>query len=145
MPIPINERVAQLRSQLVQHSLDAWIINGTDSHQSEYVAPRWKSREWISGFSGSAGAVLITATEALLWVDSRYFLQAEAQIAGTEFVLMKIDTAGYPDMNRYIQENLKAGARVGIAAETLTISAKATIEAALGKAVKLVQIGRAHV
>ena len=65
MPIPINERVAQLRSQLVQHSLDAWIINGTDSHQSEYVAPRWRSREWISGFTGSAGSVLITATEEI--------------------------------------------------------------------------------
>jgi Xaa-Pro aminopeptidase len=138
MPIPINERVAQLRSQLVQHSLDAWIINGTDSHQSEYVAPRWRSREWISGFTGSAGSVLITATEALLWVDSRYFIQGEEQIAGTEFTLMKIDTAGYPDMNTYIQRSLKAGARVGIAAETLTISAKATIEAALGDAIELV-------
>ncbi|MCK9547144.1 MAG: aminopeptidase P family protein [Sphaerochaeta sp.] len=134
----INERVALLRSQLAQHNLDAWIINGTDSHQSEYVAARWKSRAWISGFTGSAGSVLITATEALLWVDSRYFIQAEAQIAGTEFAMMKIDTPGSLDMNTYITQHLKAGQRVGIAAETLTISAKGTIETTLGNTIELV-------
>jgi len=136
----INERIAQLRLLLEEYTLGGWIINGTDAHQSEYVAPRWGSRAWISGFTGSAGSVLITATEALLWVDSRYFLQAEEQIAGTEFVLMKIDTPGYPDMNSYIKENITECRWVGIAAETLTISGKATIEAALGKAVELVPI-----
>ena len=134
----INERVALLRAQLKKNNLDAWIINGTDPHQSEYVAPRWRSREWISGFSGSAGSVLVTADEALLWVDSRYFIQGEEQIAGTEFTLMKLDTPGYPDMNTYLKRKLKAGSRVGIAQEALTISARALYESAWAGSLTLV-------
>ena len=134
----INERVALLRAQLKKNNLDAWIINGTDPHQSEYVAPRWRSREWISGFSGSAGSVLVTANEALLWVDSRYFIQGEEQIAGTEFTLMKLDTPGYPDMNTYLKRKLKAGSRVGIAQESLTISARALYESAWAGSLTLV-------
>ena len=91
----INERVALLRAQLKKNNLDAWIINGTDPHQSEYVAPRWRSREWISGFSGSAGSVLVTADEALLWVDS--------------------DEAGYPGIPRheYLPQEKAQGGQPG--------------------------------
>lgn len=134
----INERVASLRAQLKANNLDAWIINGTDPHQSEYVAPRWESRAWISGFSGSAGSVLITHSEALLWVDSRYFIQAEQQIASSEFILMKMDTPPYPDMTTYLKKALKAGSRVGIAQESLTITSRGLYESAWAGAITLV-------
>ena len=67
----ISERIKNLRAQMALSEVDAWIITGTDPHQSEYVAPRWRTREFISGFSGSAGTVVITKDEALLWVDSK--------------------------------------------------------------------------
>ncbi len=84
----IEQRIAALRTILEREGLDGWYINGTDPHQSEYVSERWKSRAWIAGFTGSAGSVLITMTESLLWVDSRYFIQGAQQIGGTSIKLM---------------------------------------------------------
>ena len=83
MNLTINERIAALRTHIAQENIQAFIIPSTDPHLSEYVAPHWHSREWISGFTGSAGTVVITAEEAGLWTDSRYFLQAARQIEGT--------------------------------------------------------------
>ena len=134
----IDERVATLRALLAQHDLDAWIINGTDPHQSEYVCTRYRSREWISGFTGSAGTVVITKEAALLWVDSRYFIQAQQQIEGSEFVMMKVDTPSYPAPYSYLVQQLPEGARVGIDSATLTVSAKASLEASFEGRVVLV-------
>src|SRR5690554_6246755 len=134
----INERVAALRALLTQHNLDAWLINGTDPHQSEYVAERWQSREWMSGFTGSAGSVLVTATEALLWADSRYFIQAEAELAGSEFSLVKIDTPGFPDLYGYLNEHFGDGGRIGIAGETVTINAQALFDRSTERLISLV-------
>ena len=72
----INDRIQDLRALFNQEGIQAFIIPSTDPHLSEYVAPHWKSREWISGFTGSAGTVVITTNQAGLWTDSRYFLQA---------------------------------------------------------------------
>ena len=72
----INQRIDALRALLKREGIDAFIIPSTDPHLSEYVAPYWKSREWISGFTGSAGTAVITSDKAGLWTDSRYFLQA---------------------------------------------------------------------
>lgn len=124
----IDERVMRLRALMAENSLDAWVINGTDPHQSEYVCPRYRTREWISGFSGSAGTVVVTRDEALLWVDSRYFIQAEEQIQGTCFTMMKLDMPGVPDPYSYLLENLEIGSRVGIDAATLTVSTKKNLE-----------------
>ncbi len=124
----IDERVSKLRALMAAKNLDAWIVNGTDPHQSEYVAPRFRTREWISGFSGSAGTVVVTADEALLWVDSRYFIQAEEQIQGTCFTMMKLDMPAVPDPYSYLLENLKKDAKVGIDAATLTVSAKKSLQ-----------------
>ena len=97
-----------------QKDIDCWYINGTDPHQSEYVCPRWRSRAWISGFSGSAGTVVVTAKDALLWVDSRYFIQGAQQIEGTCFKLMKLDTENTPSPLDWIRTHLKKGQSVGI-------------------------------
>ena len=108
--------------------LDGWIINGTDPHQSEYVPERYRSRAFISGFTGSAGLALITKEKALLWVDSRYFLQAADQIAGTVFEMMKIDTPSHPDPYTYLKMNLPKGSVIGIDEATIPVSERRRIE-----------------
>jgi len=119
----IDQRVKALRSLMKQKDIDCWYINGTDPHQSEYVCPRWRSRAWISGFSGSAGTVVVTAKDALLWVDSRYFIQGAQQIEGTCFKLMKLDTENTPSPLDWIRTHLKKGQSVGIDHATLSMKA----------------------
>lgn len=85
----ITERVQELRSWMKGHGLDAMVVPTMDPHNSEYVAEHWQCRRWISGFTGSAGTAVITMDEVRLWTDSRYWLQAEEQLLGTPFTLMK--------------------------------------------------------
>lgn len=117
----IEERIDALRKEMSEIGVDAWFITGTDPHQSEYVAPRWRTREFITGFTGSAGTVIITKDKALLWVDSRYFLQGAQQIEGTEIILMKLDTDGTPEPWTWLQENMEKGSRVGVDGKTISI------------------------
>lgn len=98
----IKERLAALREVMQHERLAAVIFPSTDPHNSEYVADHWKSREWISGFTGSAGTAVITMTAAALWTDSRYFIAAEEQLKGTEFQLMKQKIAGTPTIAEWI-------------------------------------------
>ena len=119
----INEKVDALRQQMVKAGLSAWIINGTDPHQSEYVCSRWASRCWISGFSGSAGTVIVTIDKALIWVDSRYFVQCADQIRGTVFEMRKIDGPEATKPIDFLTENFSRGQKIGISAETLMIAA----------------------
>lgn len=119
----VNERVEALRSQMDKAGLSAWIINGTDPHQSEYVCDRWHARRWISGFTGSAGTVIVTKDKALIWVDSRYFVQCAAQISGTVFEMRKIDGPEASSPLDFLKENFSKGGKVGISAETLMITA----------------------
>ncbi len=126
----VTERIVALRAILDREGLDAWYINGTDPHQSEYVSSRWKSRQWISGFSGSAGSVLVTKDKALLWVDSRYFIQGAQQIEGTPFTLMKLDTEGFKNPQSWMASELPQGGRIGIDGSTLTVSVNAEMEEA---------------
>ncbi len=115
----VNERVEALRRLLDEKGLAAWIINGTDPHESEYVSERWKSRRWISGFTGSAGFVVITRENALIWVDSRYFVQCADQIKGTCFEMKKLDGPGASSPVDWIRENVHG--KTGIAADTLMV------------------------
>ena len=89
MPTKYSDRISALREMMAERGWDAVAIFGTDPHASEYPAPRWKQVEWLTGFTGSAGTAVVTQKEALLWTDSRYWLQAEEQLSGTEFRLMK--------------------------------------------------------
>ncbi len=88
----INERIKKLREEMKKHDIDAYIIPSSDPHQSEYVPERWKSRTWISGFTGSAGTVVITPDKAHLWADGRYHIQAADQLQNTEIELVKWGT-----------------------------------------------------
>ena len=98
----ISERLSRLREEMQREHLDAVIIPTTDPHNSEYTADHWKGREWISGFNGSAGTVVVTMSGAALWTDSRYFLAAEEQLRGTEYRLMKERVAGTPTIAEWL-------------------------------------------
>lgn len=102
----INDRLASLREVMRREHLAAFIFPSTDAHQSEYVAAHWQGREWISGFNGSAGTVVVTLTSAALWTDSRYFLAAEEQLKGTEYQLMKLKIGGTPTIAQWLAQEL---------------------------------------
>ena len=110
----IAERLQKLRNLMRKEKIQAYVIPSTDAHASEYVPAVWQRRAWISGFDGSAGDVIVTLDKAGLWTDSRYFLQAEAQLKGTGIDLYKIGVPGMPDMLQFLKQELKAGEAVGI-------------------------------
>ncbi len=118
----INERVEQIRKLMEKDGIDAWYVTGTDPHQSEYVAARWRTREFISGFSGSAGTVIITKDKALLWVDSRYYIQGADQIQGTEYILMKDGMEGVDKPVDWLKNNMEKGTVVGVDGQTISIA-----------------------
>lgn len=127
----IERRLALVRKKMRQERIDAWIVTGTDPHLSEYVAQRFRTRQWISGFTGSAGTVVITDNQALLWTDSRYFLQAERQLASSPYSLQRLDTPGVVDHGAWLAEHLSAGSRVGIDPATLSVVAARTLASTL--------------
>ena len=102
----INERLASLREVMRREHIAAFIFPSTDAHQSEYVADHWQGRAWISGFNGSAGTAVVTLHSAALWTDSRYFLAAEEQLAGTEYQLMKLKIPGTPTIPEWLGKEL---------------------------------------
>ncbi len=110
----IISRLEALRAMMATAGIDAFIIPQTDPHQSEYLASHWQVRRWLSGFTGSAGSLVVTAEKALLWTDSRYFIQAADQLRGTTIELMKEGLPDTPDIIDCLKVNLVAGATVGI-------------------------------
>lgn len=110
----INNRIQTLRTLFNREGIQAFIIPSTDPHLSEYVAPHWKSREWISGFTGSAGTVVVTTSKAGLWTDSRYFLQAAQQLEDTEIELYKEMLPETPSISTFLCTQLNPGDTVGI-------------------------------
>lgn len=110
----IQTRISALRDFLFKHNLSAFIIPSADPHLSEYTASHWKSREWISGFNGSAGTVAVTQEKAGLWTDSRYFLQGAQQIEGTGIDLYKEGLPETPSLIDWLCTNLPKGSTVGI-------------------------------
>ena len=102
----INERVERLRSWMKENGISAFVFPSSDPHNSEYVAEHWKSREWISGFSGSAGTAVVTLEHAALWTDSRYFIAAEKELKGTDFQLIKLRVEGTPSVSEWLVREL---------------------------------------
>lgn len=110
----IKERIHALRMTFRPNNIKAFIIPSTDPHLSEYVAPYWMSREWISGFTGSAGTAVILMDKAGLWADSRYFLQAEKELEGSGITLYKEMLPETPSITKFLCQNLKLGESVSI-------------------------------
>lgn len=115
----IEAKVAAIRRIMAGLKLDAWVVYGSDPHNSEYVCPRWRTRAFVSGFTGSAGTVMITPTEALLWVDSRYNIQAAREIEGTQYRLFRYQDPGVPSFFEYLQKNKDRLRRIGTSADCL--------------------------
>lgn len=97
-----------------REGLDAYIVSGTDPHNSEYLPDTWKQREWISGFTGSCGTLIVLKDEAGLWTDSRYFIQAEKQLEGSGIQLHKLRIPGSSDYFEWLTSTLPFGGRVGL-------------------------------
>lgn len=114
MKSEINARIAALRDKMCEAGVGAAIIPQTDPHQSEYIADHWQTRRWLSGFTGSAGSLVVTMDEAFVWADSRYWLQAARQLAGTVIGVMEEGKPDVPEIAGYLLSTLPAGSVVGI-------------------------------
>ena len=127
------ERLTAFRAEMKAAGVDAAIVPQADPHLGEYLASHWQVRRWLSGFSGSAGDLVITASKAALWTDSRYFLQAARQLEGTGIELMKDGLDGTPSIGEWLATELKAGDTVGIDGMLFTTPAIAKINSELSR------------
>ena len=118
----VETRLMSLRQWMKKKGIHAFITPSTDPHSGEYVPERWKSREFISGFTGSAGTAVVTLTKAALWTDNRYFLQAAAQIEGTDYTLMKVGLEGTLSIQEWLADVLSEGEKVGVDGSCYTVS-----------------------
>lgn len=112
----------KLREAMEEENIDYYIIPSSDSHQSEYVAEHFKGREFISGFTGSAGVLLVGLKEAFLWTDGRYFIQAERELNGSGISLMKMRTPGYPTIEEWIKKNIKTEKTLGFDGKLFSVN-----------------------
>ena len=99
--ITVRERLAALREKMADYKMDMYLIGSEDFHGSEYVGEHFKARKFITGFTGSAGTAVITLTEAGLWTDGRYFVQAEKQLAGSTVTLYRMGEEGVPTVDEF--------------------------------------------
>ena len=135
-------RLSTLRKWMDRNNIHAFITPSTDPHSGEYVPERWKSREFISGFTGSAGTAVVTIDKAALWTDNRYFLQAAEQIKGTEFELMKIGLEGTPSIQEWLAHELLQTDKVGVDGSCYTVSEFQTLSQSLSAfGIKTLSVG----
>ncbi len=116
----VNQRIKELRKLMKERGIDVYIEITSDPHQSEYVADHYKGREFLTGFTGSAGTALVTEDKAILWTDGRYFIQAEKEIRDSEFVLYKMNTKGYPSLMEWLKQNVRDGHTIGFNGEVFS-------------------------
>ncbi|MGN1416610.1 MAG: aminopeptidase P family N-terminal domain-containing protein, partial [Oscillospiraceae bacterium] len=131
----VSERLSALRAEMKRNGIDMYYIPTDDYHGSEYVCGHFKCREYISGFTGSAGTVIVTDSYAGLWTDGRYFIQAEKQLRGTEYVLNRSGETGVLPPTEYILKNLGNGV-LGFDGRTVSASFAEKI---------ISEVGRKHV
>lgn len=125
----ITERIVKLKELMKERGIDYYIIPSADYHQSEYVGDYFKGREWISGFTGSAGTVVVTQNEVGLWTDGRYFIQAEKQLQGSGITLFKMGEEGVPTFIQYIVNNIQSGETLGFDGKVLATNTVLDFEA----------------
>ena len=121
----IKERIQALRSLMLKRGIDCYLVPTADYHQSEYVGEYFKLRAFLSGFTGSAGTLVVTRKEAALWTDGRYFVQAAKELEGSGILLMKMGEEGVPTTEEYIEKNIPKDGCLGFDGRT--------VSAALGK------------
>lgn len=136
----VKERVEALRGQMKKHGVEAYLIPSADPHQSEYVPECWQRRPWISGFTGSAGDVLVTRNMAGLWTDGRYFLQADEELRGSGIRLFRVGQPGVPTLNDYLMRNLGRGESLGVDPRTISMRRARDLTAALHKSKAMLRL-----
>jgi Xaa-Pro aminopeptidase len=129
----VRTRIEALCGALQGARLAAWVLPSSDPHLSEYLPARWQGREWASGFTGSVGTLVVTADFAGLWVDSRYWVMAELQLAGTGIALMKIPGAASAAHVDWLADNLPAGSTVGVDGDVLGLASARLLQSALAE------------
>ncbi|WP_223253507.1 aminopeptidase P family protein [Chromobacterium amazonense] len=127
----IPQRIASLRAAMAKAGVDACLVPSSDPHLSEYLPQRWQARRWLSGFTGSMGTLIVSADFAGVWADSRYWVQAEHELAGTGITLMKIDTAASSLHLQWLADTLKAGQTLAVDGDVLSLAAAKALQAAL--------------
>ena len=125
----IPERIQRLRAEMQKRGIDMYVVPTADFHESEYVGAHFKAREYITGFTGSAGTAIVTKDEALLWTDGRYFLQAADQLEGTGVTLCRMGEPGVPKITEYITANLPEGGVLGFDGRVINASLGASFRA----------------
>ena len=130
---PIHSRIAALRGVMQQRGVAACIVPTADPHLSEYLPEHWTAREWLSGFTGSAGTLVVTADSAGLWTDSRYFSQAQRQLAGSGVELVKLNVPHTPEHVAWLCERMHAGDKVACAADMLSLAAERSLRRQLAE------------
>ena len=130
---PIPSRIAALRGVMRQRGVAACIVPTADPHLSEYLPEHWTAREWLSGFTGSAGTLVVTADSAGLWTDSRYFSQAQRQLAGSGVELVKLNVPHTPEHVAWLCERMHAGDKVACAADMLSLAAERSLRRQLAE------------
>jgi len=134
----VPERVSALRAEMKKEGVNTYVVYSQDAHQSEYVADYWHARAYMSGFTGSAGTVMITETEAACWVDGRYFLQGEKQLEGSGITLMKMGEMGVPKVEEYLLDKTPEGGVVALDGRTIgSLQAKALTKRLAAKKIQL--------
>ncbi len=131
---PIRLRLTQLREVLAHEKVHALLVPSADPHLSEYLPGRWQGREWLSGFTGSMGTLVVTVTEAALFADSRYWEQAEAELAGTGIDLVKIATGTATTFIDWLAGRVPAGETVAVDGQVLGLGLGGQLQRALGAA-----------
>ncbi len=116
----VPQRLSELRREMKARSIDIYVVPTADYHGSEYVGEHFKARQFITGFTGSAGTAVITMTEAGLWTDARYFLQAEAQLEGSGVTLYRMAEEGVPTIHEFLAEKLPQGGCIGFDGRTVS-------------------------
>ena len=129
----ITERLAQLRREMAGHGMDGYVVVTDDFHGSEYVGDFFKARAYLSGFTGSAGTLVVLPEQAALWTDGRYFLQAADQLAGSTIDLMRMGQPGVPTIGAFLAEHLPEGGVLGFDGRTVSSSFAHTLETALAE------------
>lgn len=128
----IHTRVEELRKKMAERGIDAYIVPTSDPHQSEYLADYYRTREFISGFTGSAGTAVITRDKCGLWTDGRYFIQAENELKGTPFELYRLGTSD-ASMDDFLIENVPAFGKIGFDGRCMATSTYKDLSKKMGK------------
>jgi len=123
-----SDKITALRKLMKDHQIDAWIVPSADPHQSEYVADHWQARAWLSGFTGSAGTLVVTDKDAGLWTDPRYHIRAADELEGSGIALFRAGLPDVPAYRNWLLQKLSPGDTLGFDGSVMSVREVEKIE-----------------